>query len=149
MSDHTHTHSHGHEHHRHGHNHQHGEDKAHTHSSSNTTDQWVGKDYLNQPGLYVFLSRCSAILIDSRELAQTNHDTTVRALASAGISEDKISTLNLLEVGCGEFSSANLTKLISRCRSSNSVILEIIQIRPRNRRFSIHVIDFLNRVTIR
>jgi len=101
-----HAHSHGHGQHHHGHNYQHGEHNAHTHSSGNTTDQWVGKDYLNQPGLYVSPCPDLSILIDSRELAKTNHDTTVRALESAGISQEKISSLNLLEVGCGESRSA-------------------------------------------
>jgi len=99
MSDHTHSH---HEHHQQGHNHQHGQHKAHTHSSGNSNDQWVGKDYLNYPGMYVSLSLELPVLIDSRELAKTNHETTLRALISAGLSQEEIKTLNLLEVGCGE-----------------------------------------------
>jgi hypothetical protein len=106
MSDRAHSHSHGHEHHQHGHNHQHGQGKGHTHSSNSTTDQWVGKDYLNYPGLYVSFSRL-AILIDSRELAKTNHETTLRTLVSAGVSQEQISILNLLEVGCGESAISN------------------------------------------
>ena len=100
MSDHAHSHGDGHN--QQGHNHQHGQHKAHTHSGGNTTDQWVGKDYLNYPGLYVVPFPELAILMNSRELAKTNHDTTVRALVSAGISQEDISTLKLLEVGCGE-----------------------------------------------
>jgi hypothetical protein len=107
MSDHAHSHSHGHEHHQHGHNHQHGQGKGHTHSSNNTTDQWVGKDYLNYPGLYVPPLQVLSILIDSRELAKTNHETTLRTLVSAGVSQEQISTLNLLEVGCGESPISN------------------------------------------
>jgi 2-polyprenyl-3-methyl-5-hydroxy-6-metoxy-1,4-benzoquinol methylase len=113
MSDHAHSHSHGHQHHQHGHNHQHGQHKAHSHSSSKTTDQWVGKDYLNYPGLYVPPLQVLSILIDSRELAKTNHETTLRTLVSAGISEEEIKTLNLLEVGCGESPNSDQTTLIS------------------------------------
>jgi hypothetical protein len=47
------------------------------------------------------------MLTDSRELAKTNHETTLRALVSAGISKEEISTLSLLEVGCGESPNEN------------------------------------------
>jgi hypothetical protein len=46
-------------------------------------------------------------------------------------------------------SQLKIDKADLRRWSGNSIILEIIQIRPRNRRISIHVIDFLNRTPIR
>jgi hypothetical protein len=137
MGDHTHKHGHvhGHEHqHGHSHQHQHGEHKAHSHSSGKTTDQWVGKDYLNYPGLYVSPSPASFTLTISRELAKTNHDTTIQALVSAGIPKDTISTLSLLEVGCGELLNPvylNETDIL-RCRSCHTTPVQIVQICPRH-----------------
>ncbi|WVR08747.1 hypothetical protein IAU60_005805 [Kwoniella sp. DSM 27419] len=67
----THTHSHGH---------------GHGHDADHWNEKTV-QDYLDRPGIY--------------EAAQVSHDSVVWALTDAGVDSASLSTLNLLEVGCG------------------------------------------------
>ncbi|WVF67868.1 hypothetical protein IAT40_002629 [Kwoniella sp. CBS 6097] len=73
LDSHTHQHGHG---HGHGHHHQ-----------GDSNDAWSGEDYMLKPGV--------------KETAKITHDTIVYALSSAGLDQEKIDVMNVLEVGSG------------------------------------------------
>ncbi|OCF35930.1 hypothetical protein I317_00450 [Kwoniella heveanensis CBS 569] len=73
--------------HKAAHVHGHGHGHSHSHDHGDGHDAWSGEDYMLRPGV--------------QETAQVTHDTIVYALSSAGLSQEEIGAMNVLEVGCG------------------------------------------------
>ncbi|WVQ95365.1 hypothetical protein IAU59_002462 [Kwoniella sp. CBS 9459] len=84
----------------HDHSHEHKHGHGHEHRHEDGLDAWSGEDYMLKPGV--------------KETAKITHDMIVNALLSAGLSQETISTMNVLEVGSGPGAvTAHLLKTFS------------------------------------
>ncbi|ORX40839.1 S-adenosyl-L-methionine-dependent methyltransferase [Kockovaella imperatae] len=117
--------------HAHGHAQGHGHHHGHGHSHGHGVDNWSGEDYLQFPGM--------------KETALKSHESVLHTLQGADITPEQVSTMSLIEIGCG---AGAVTKLyaesfasVHAIDTSTSMLLAFSDRLPPKTTYSLHALS--------